>query len=271
MRSSHLLVTSLLFIGGLTAVDPIQQGPVHDKPWKETFGMTLKGKDRTYVVYQDNSYLLAQPEDLADPAFLHNKDVVIAAKLGRVANGMVTFYNMPKVRSVGPMELWRTRIDGDNLYVFGRFTTSDGVQHFTIVAAETAPSDQQIIDKKIASIKAQLDEAERLRTEAEALKAEYEHKAKVAVADAEAMKTAAAAEARDIVAKAKTKATELIALRGRIAEDRIAAAERNAVADVRAAAAKAATDAAAALLAVKHDAAADKALVDQAIAVVGKA
>lgn len=154
MRSSHLLVTSLLFIGGLTAVDPIQQGPVHDKPWKETFGMTLKGKDRTYVVYQDNSYLLAQPEDLADPAFLHNKDVVIAAKLGRVANGMVTFYNMPKVRSVGPMELWRTRIDGDNLYVFGRFTTSDGVQHFTIVAAETAPSDQQIIDKKIASIPA---------------------------------------------------------------------------------------------------------------------
>lgn len=126
------------------------------------------------------------------------------------------------------------------------------------------------LDKKIVGIKAQLDEAERLRTEAEALKAEYEQKAKVAVADAEAMKTAAAAEARDIVAKAKTKATELIALRGRIAEDRIAAAERNAIADVRAAAAKAATDAAAALLAVKHDAVADKALVDQAIAVVAR-
>src|SRR5688572_29015743 len=83
MRYHHLLVTSLLFIGGLTAADPVQQAPVHDKPWKETFGMTLKGKDRTYVVYQDNSYLLAQPEDLSDPAFLHNKDVVVAAKLGR--------------------------------------------------------------------------------------------------------------------------------------------------------------------------------------------
>jgi hypothetical protein len=100
MRSHRLLVASLLFISGLAAADPIQHAPVHDKPWKETFGMTLKGKDRTYVVYQENSYLLAQPEDLADPAFLHNKDVVVAAKLGRIANGMVTFYNLPKVLSV---------------------------------------------------------------------------------------------------------------------------------------------------------------------------
>jgi hypothetical protein len=154
MRSHHLLVASLFVIGGLAAADPTQHAPVHDKPWKETFSMTLKGKDRTYVVYQDNSYLLAQPEDLSDPAFLHDKDVVVAAKLGRVANGMVTFYNLPKVVSSGPMELWRTRIDGDNLYVFGRFTVVGGVQRFAITAAETAPSDQQIIDKKIAAIPA---------------------------------------------------------------------------------------------------------------------
>jgi hypothetical protein len=151
---SHLLVASLLFAGCLSAADPIQHAPTHDKPWKETFGMTLKGKDRIYVVYQDNSYLLAQPEDLNDPGFLHNKDVVIAAKLGRIANGMVTFYNLPKVQSTGAAELWRTRIDGDNLYVFGRFTVTDGVQRFAITAVETAPSDQQIIDKKMAGIPA---------------------------------------------------------------------------------------------------------------------
>ncbi|MBA3697756.1 MAG: hypothetical protein H0W78_02660 [Planctomycetes bacterium] len=155
MRSYRLLVTSLLFVGGLAAVDPIQHAPVHDKPWKETFGMTLQGKERTYVVYQDNSYLLAQPEDLSDPGFLHDKDVVVAAKLGRVANGVVSFYNMPKVVASGPMELWRTRIDGDNLYVFGRFTVANNVQRFAISAAETAPSDQQIIDKKIAGIPAE--------------------------------------------------------------------------------------------------------------------
>lgn len=151
----HLLIASLLFAGGLTAADPIQHAPTHDKPWKETFSMTLKGKERTYVVYQDNSYLLAQPEDLNDPGFLNHKDVVVAAKLGRIANGMVTFYNLPKVQSTGPAELWRTRIDGDNLYVFGRFTVTDGVQRFAITAVETAPSDQQIIDKKLAGIPAE--------------------------------------------------------------------------------------------------------------------
>ena len=154
MRSPRLLVTSLLLLGGLTAADPIQHAPVHDRPWKETFGMTLQGKDRTYVVYQENSYLLARPEDLNDPDFLHNKDVVVAAKLGRVANGVVTFYNLPKVISTGPTELWRTRIDGDNLYVFGRFTFAGGVQRFAITAAETAPSDQQIIDQKMSGIPA---------------------------------------------------------------------------------------------------------------------
>ncbi len=158
MRSCRLLVTSLLFGGLIVAADPIQHAPAHDKPWKETFAMTLKGKERTYVIYQDNSYLLVNPEDLADPTFLHNKDVVVASKLGRIANGMVTFYNMPKVQASGPTELWRTRIDGDNLYVFGRFTIGDGIQHFAIVAAESAPSDQQIIDKKMSTIPAdQLD------------------------------------------------------------------------------------------------------------------
>jgi len=153
MHSRHLILTSLLFGGLLTAADPVP--PVaNDKPWKETFSMTLKGKDRTYVVYQDNSYLLATPEDLADPGFLNHKDVVVAAKLGRIANGVVSFYNLPKVISTGPTELWRTRIDGDNLYVFGRFTVRDGVQYFAITAAETAPSDQQIIDKKLAGIPA---------------------------------------------------------------------------------------------------------------------
>lgn len=154
MRSHQLLIATFLFGGLALGADPIQLAPLHDKPWKETFSMTLKGKERTYVVYQENSYLLATAEDLTDAGFLHNKDVVIAAKLGRVANGKVSFYNMPKVQSTGPAELWRTRIDGDNLYVFGRFTIVDGVQNFAIVAAETAPSDQQIIEKKLSGIPA---------------------------------------------------------------------------------------------------------------------
>lgn len=126
------------------------------------------------------------------------------------------------------------------------------------------------LDAKIAEIRKQLDEAERLRIEAEAIKAEYEAKLAAATTEAEDMRARAQAEADTLVAKAKDDADALIARRQRMAEDRIAAAEATALNDVRAAAAKAATAAAAALIADKHDATADKALVDQAIAAVAR-
>lgn len=121
------------------------------------------------------------------------------------------------------------------------------------------------LDKKIATIKAQLDEAASLRAEAEALKAEYEKKAAAAAREAGEIVAHARSEAEAIVAKAKEDASALIERRGRMAQDKIAAAERTAVAEVRAKAAAAATAAAAALIADAHDKDADKALVDQAI------
>ncbi len=127
-----------------------------------------------------------------------------------------------------------------------------------------------MLDKRIAEISKQLNEAETLRLDAEALKAEYEAKLAAAAKEADEMRARAASEAETLVAKAKADATALIGRRKQMAEDRIAAAEATALADVRAATAKAATAAAAKLIAEKHDASADKALVDQAIAGVAK-
>jgi F-type H+-transporting ATPase subunit b len=122
------------------------------------------------------------------------------------------------------------------------------------------------LDKQIAGIKDQLDQATNLRKEAEAIKAEYEAKAKQAAADAEAMKAHAEEEAKAIVAKAKDDATALIGRRAKAAEDKIAAAERAAIADVRAQAASVAASAAASLIAAHHDGKADAGLVDETIA-----
>jgi F-type H+-transporting ATPase subunit b len=122
------------------------------------------------------------------------------------------------------------------------------------------------LDRQIAGIKAQLDQATALRAEAEAIKAEYEAKAKQAAADAEAIRASAEEEAKLIVAKAKEDATALIGRRSKAAEEKIAAAERAAVADVRAKAATAAAAAAAQLIATHHDAKADAGLIDQSIA-----
>jgi F-type H+-transporting ATPase subunit b len=122
------------------------------------------------------------------------------------------------------------------------------------------------LDSQIAGIRAQLDQATALRAEAEAIKAEYEAKAKQAAIDAEAMKVAAEEEAKAIVSRAKSDATALIGRRAQAAEDKIAAAERAAIADVRKTAATAAAAAAAQLISAHHDAKADAALIDQSIA-----
>lgn len=129
----------------------------------------------------------------------------------------------------------------------------------------------KMLDSKIATIRQQLDEAAALRSEAEALKGEYAAKIAGLEGEAAAMRARAEDEARQIVDRAKSDVEQLVVRRQRMAEDRIAAAERSAVADVRERAAKAAVSAASAVIAQKHDAAADRALVDAAIARVGKA
>ncbi len=127
------------------------------------------------------------------------------------------------------------------------------------------------LDKKIAAIRQQLDEAAQLRAEAEALKAEYEAKAAAAGAEAATMIERAKVEAEGIRSQAETDAAALIERRARMAEDKIAAEERAAVDEVRATAARAAAAAAESLIRDRLDAGADKAMVDRTIAELGRA
>ena len=126
------------------------------------------------------------------------------------------------------------------------------------------------LDKKIAGIREQLDEAAKLRSEAEALKAEYEARSAQAGAEAATMLERARAEADSIVSKAEADAAALVERRTRMAEDKIAAAERAALDEVRSKAARAAAVAAETLIREKVDAAADKANVDATIADLGR-
>jgi F-type H+-transporting ATPase subunit b len=137
---------------------------------------------------------------------------------------------------------------------------------FAIMLKARVPSlIAKALDDKIAGIKQQLDEAAKLRAEAEALRDEYAKKAKEAAAEIVAMKEAAEHQAAEIVDKAKRDSAALIARRQAMAEEKIAAAERAAVDEVRARAASAAAAAAHGLIAAKHDADADRKLVDQTI------
>jgi F-type H+-transporting ATPase subunit b len=102
----------------------------------------------------------------------------------------------------------------------------------------------KFIDQRRDRIKAELDEALRLKEEAQALLTQYQRKQREAEQEAAAIIAGATAEAERMMAEAKAKMEEFITRRGKMAETKIAQAEAQAVADVRAAAAEAAVSAA---------------------------
>jgi len=93
------------------------------------------------------------------------------------------------------------------------------------------------LDDAAAKIQAELDEAARLRAEAEALLAQIRAEKVEAEAQAAAMLKAAEDDARVMEAEARVKLDETLARRQALAERRIAQAEAQATADVKAAAA----------------------------------
>jgi F-type H+-transporting ATPase subunit b len=104
------------------------------------------------------------------------------------------------------------------------------------------------IDGRQARIKAEIDEAARLREEAKALLAEYERKGREAESEAAAIIASAKDEAERLAAEAKAKMEDFVLRRTKMAEAKIAQAEAQALADVRAAAADAAVAAASKIL-----------------------
>jgi F-type H+-transporting ATPase subunit b len=88
-----------------------------------------------------------------------------------------------------------------------------------------------------------LEEARRLKEEAQALLTEYKKKQREAESQASAIVAQAKVEAEEIAAEAKTRMEEFVARRTKMAEAKIAQADVQALADVRAAAAEAAVKA----------------------------
>jgi F-type H+-transporting ATPase subunit b len=104
------------------------------------------------------------------------------------------------------------------------------------------------IDDRRDRIKAELDEARRLKTEAQALLAQYESRKQEAEREALAIVASAKAEAERLAAEAAAKIEDFVARRTKMAESKIAQAEAQALADVRSAAAEAAVAAAETIL-----------------------
>ena len=124
----------------------------------------------------------------------------------------------------------------------------------------------QLLDAKTAAIKSELEQASRLRTEAEAMLRQAEVDRAEAQREAERVLASSKAEAERLIASAQAEAEASGRRREKMAMDRIAAAEKAAVTEVRQAAAEVASRAAERVIRDSFTADADARLIDGAIA-----
>jgi F-type H+-transporting ATPase subunit b len=122
-----------------------------------------------------------------------------------------------------------------------------------------------MLDARAVKVRAELEEASRLRQEAEALLKDAEKRRAEALTEAKALIEGAQAEATRAAAATLAEAEASAKRREKMAVDRISAAEKAAVDEVRLAAVEVATSAAREVIASGLSAEAGAGLVDQAI------
>jgi F-type H+-transporting ATPase subunit b len=123
----------------------------------------------------------------------------------------------------------------------------------------------QALDERAAGIRRELDEARRLREEAQALLADYQKKHRNAGQEAEAIVEQARREAEAFAAETRRSLAETVERRRKQAEEKIARAEAQAAEDVRAAAVDMAIAAAEKILRDKAAGPGGTALIDEGI------
>lgn len=121
------------------------------------------------------------------------------------------------------------------------------------------------LDKRAEAIRQELDEARKLREEAQAMLADYERKQRGAEKEAEDIIALAREEADALAAETREQLHESMERRTRMAEEKIARAEEQALGEVRATAVNVAIAAAERLISQKLTPAASKKLVDDSV------
>jgi len=121
------------------------------------------------------------------------------------------------------------------------------------------------LDARADAIRSELDEARRLREDAQALLEDYKKKTRNAEAEAQSIIDNAKREAEALAQQTRAALSETIERRSKLAEDKIARAEAQAISEVRATAVNAALGAAEKLIAEKVAGDTGNGLIDQSI------
>jgi F-type H+-transporting ATPase subunit b len=123
----------------------------------------------------------------------------------------------------------------------------------------------KMLDDRADAIRKNLDEARKMREDAQALLSDYHRKAAEAETEAQKIVEQAKHEGESLRAEAERKAVEVVARRVKLAEEKIARAERQAISEVRGAAVDAAIKSAERLLSEKASGETGQRLIDASI------
>lgn len=123
----------------------------------------------------------------------------------------------------------------------------------------------KMLDDRADGIRKELDEARKLREDAQALLADYQRKAREAETEAQTIIDQAKREAEALAADSRKALVESLERRSKIAEEKIARAETQALSEVRAAAVETAVTAAQEILKTRAAGAVGEELISQSI------
>lgn len=152
-------------------------------------------------------------------------------------------------------------LNNPEIWVLAAFLVFVGIMLYLKVPATVAKG----LDERAAAIAKELDEARKLRAEAEQILADYKRKAAAADDEAKAIIDEAKREAEALAAETKKNLAESVDRRTKLAEDKIARAEAQAVSEVRSSAVDAAILAAERILRTKVSGDAGNALIAESI------
>ncbi|MDX2289256.1 MAG: F0F1 ATP synthase subunit B [Hyphomicrobiaceae bacterium] len=152
-------------------------------------------------------------------------------------------------------------INNPEIWVLVSFLIFCGILVYAGVPGMLAKS----LDERADRIKHELDEARRLREEAQALLADYQKKARLAEDEAREIIEQARREAEALEKDTEKKLSDSMARRMKLAEEKIARAEAQAVSEVRSSAVEAAIAATEHILRTKATGAKASALIDESI------
>ena len=139
------------------------------------------------------------------------------------------------------------------------------VLFFVLFGGKVVKAATAALDARIAGVKNALDEAARLRTEAQAMLADAQAQRREAIAQSQALLASARDEAQRLSVSMAADAEAAAGRRERMAMDRIAAAEKAVVSELRVAAVDIAAAATEQVLAATLTLEDDDALIDRAI------